>query len=220
MAALSSFPAIPPSTQNELYGAIIDQARANFADYERFSNLTEEVAPLAAAWGERHALLLAGTADPMPSVQEQEVELNTKLDLYIKYRKVRDNLLKIVGIYNAAIKECTPPAVTPEVERFLVALQRSKVNLKDLQAGLDQVFIEGVAQLTDQKDKIHALYIKIVPLLQTLCSSLEVLALKVKGYAPLGIQYNTLKLVERSTTPLVKGMVRAREAALAEIGVV
>ncbi len=211
----SFFPVIPPSAPAELYGTIIDQARANFASYGELSALTDEVALLAAAWGKRHALLLAGTADPMPSKEEQEVELSTKLGLYFKYREVRGNLSEIVKIYNAAIKQCTPPPVTPEVQQFLVVLQKSKIKLSDLQGALDQVFTQGVAQLKDQRDKIDALYNKIVPPLQTLCSSLESLAAHVKGYITYGIPYNTLKLTEASTTPLVKAMVRKRQEELA-----
>ncbi len=213
--AVSHFPQLAPLGADEAYASVIDKARANFANFDSFNTQADEVAPLAVTWGERHAKLIAGTVEPMPSLDDQRAELNTKLDLYIKYRKVRDDSLKITEIYDKTIEECAPPAVTKEVEDFLAALQKCKVKLTDLQGPFDRVFTTDVDQLKDQREKMAGIYKKILLPLQALCAKLEQLAFHCGGYSTGA--HLALRAYEGSTTPLVKSMVRAREKAIADL---
>jgi hypothetical protein len=157
----------------------------------------------------------------MPSAEEQQVELTNKVELYIKYRKVREDARKTVATYDEALLEYVPPVITKEVEDFLSLLQRSKIKMADLKGPFDQAFTTDAAQLKDQRDKIEGIYKKIVPPLHSLCVELEVLAAHVKGYNwsnPLHRgQYNVLKVAEGSTTPLVARLVKDREAVIAAV---
>lgn len=209
---VSHFPQIAPLVANEAYAAMIDEARANFANFDSFNNQADEVAPLAVTWGKRHAELIAGTVEPMPTTDEMSAELNTKLDLYIKYRKVRDDALKIMKIYDKTIQKCTPPVVTKEVEDFLAVLQRCKVKLTDLKGPFDQVFTTDVDLLKDQREKMAGIYKKIVVPLQTLCAKLELLAFHCGKYS--NGAHLALQAYHGSYTPLIKLMVEAREKAI------
>jgi len=216
--AVSYFPEVPPVAQGDTYRAIIDGARAEYnGHYEVYNAEADRIAPLVQEWGEKHVHILAGTAEPMPTADEQQADLNRKVDRYIELRKVRDDTIKIRGLYDQAILKCTPPELDRDT---ITVLLRMKVKVADLKVAYDSMFTTDVNQLKDQRDKIDILAKRIIPALVTLATTVENYAFHVQGYTNSALSisaYQAQKVLMGSTAPLLKGMVVAREKVIADL---
>jgi hypothetical protein len=210
---VSTFPVLPDVTEAAYYATHIDRARKEYNDhYVALKGEADKVAAIAQDWEKHHTAISDGTLEPMPTHVAQEEELNRKIDRCIQLYKVRDDVLKIIGIYDQEIAYCSDATLD---EATLKRLQKLGVDPVNLKGPFDQVFTTDLAQLRDQRAKFVTMHEKMLFDLSTLEVSLEILAVHVKKcLAPV---HAGMKLAHQSQTPFVKQMVAARQQALAII---
>lgn len=171
--AVSFFPNLPQLDPTQTYATIVETARAEFQKYAGYSDQGNEIDGLTKDWTQYHKTLVDHTIEKYPTPEELQADLNTKLDTYVKYRVVRNDLLRIINIYNVAILNLTPPALDLAT---LTVLQRLNANVVELKAKYDTQFTENRNQLIEQAGKIRELYAKFKTEALKLKLSLEPLA--------------------------------------------
>lgn len=226
--APSYFPSIPASDPSAHFETYIRKAKDKYtAHYADYSAKTAAIEPLTLTWIERIGKLRKkedlpadAPADEFVKTRDDlDTEFRAKIEVYMGFRKVRDDIPKIIALYDSVIAYClpnkgaTPYSLDPDT---LIILQNLKlVNMDNLKAGYDQVFTKDMKQLKDQKQKMQEIFDKIIPALKSLRRALEplgVLRSDYKGYAiPVGLN-GTI-----GRTPYVNEAVEAR---IKELGLV
>lgn len=210
-AVVSLFPEIQPVAPEEMFSSTVDAARAEYNEYYAvYKEAADRIASLAKEWEKRHTLVIAGKVNPPLSADQETAELNQKVDTYIEFRQVREDTKRILDVYKEAIKELQTPVLDPNTLRVF---QRAGVKMTDLRTPFDQVFTADVTLLRTQMVLIDEMYKTIVHDLESLRTALEPLGVHSLRYT--WISHSSLKVYEKSLTPIVKSLVREREKALA-----
>lgn len=164
----SYFPLVPDPNPDDTYDAIVQTARKEYDKFAFYTEKRAEIEALVKTWKEHW--IAVEKADPKPPAEELEEEVWSKIDVYIGYQKVRDDLQKIIKIYDDVIGRCIPPPL--EVETLSV-LQNLKFKIEDIRASYDKVFSDDRTQLIDQRKRMSELSDKITPAVVDLRKSLE-----------------------------------------------
>lgn len=165
------FPNIPPIDPSRTYQAIIEGARREYNKiYQPYSDAACEIEALARHWEERYKKI-EDLDLPREGLQQ---ELNKNVDEYIKYRKMREEAVRINRVFEDAVIDCTPPHLDPGT---LEALGKLSAKVSDIEAVHKKVFKDDLEQLKEQKGRIAALLDKITKTLRILKISCEPLAI-------------------------------------------
>ena len=115
----------------------------------------------------------------MPDSNAQIAELNEKLQIYIQSRKTREDLKRIVAVYNRAIADCSPPILD---QTTLIELEKMDFDMSRTKATYNRIFTKEVDALKDEQKEIANLYKGFCITLKDLKASLEILAAHCAGY--------------------------------------
>ncbi len=153
-AILSSlFPVIPPADPAKKYATFVTEAREAYrAKYEPYSKALVEINEKIKEWTERDTQLRANPGKK----EELEAELLPKVDQYIHYQGMRDDLVRTIDIFNRAINRCQPPLLDPTTLQVQQDLGADLVKFKEI---YDDMFTTQLNHLTENKKKVEELHL-------------------------------------------------------------
>jgi hypothetical protein len=213
----SPFSTLPQIDPNDYYAEVIQKARSETTThYASYLTSFEEMKPLIETWKSRHYQILRGELAKQPNPEELTQELNEKVNAYIGYRKIREDIKRIQSVYTHAINRCNPPSLDAPT---IIELKKIGCDIAGMQKQYEQVFTTSVNELKDEAQKIDQLYKDFFPILSGLRESLEILAAYQQGYDNSSINrvaYGARQAREMSTTPCVNRLVRTKASGFAE----
>lgn len=168
---VSKFKNLP---QSETYTKRMAPAFAKYAVFEDYSPKAAAVEALVKEWKDRHDMLEKNLVNPMPSKDELTKEFWKKVDVYIDLQSKRDEMKKMIEIYDEAISKSVPPVLDPNTVSELVDLEL--ITIQAVESRYKEKFTAELDKLNNQRKNIKTVYDKFVADLAQLKLSAKPLA--------------------------------------------
>lgn len=208
LESVSNFPILPEIRHEESYTQIFEAAISKYREcYEKYSKKCSELDNLITIWDNEANTLKSSNAP----AEIADAFVNSRIDQYIPYREIRNELLAMRNDFDNAIPRLEPPALDPAT---LIVMEKLNLNTKEFQEKYDESFIRNRNDLIEAREKVNNLYESIVPKLESLKQPLENIKYKYSNCNQ--FTYRILQAYCQSQTPLVKQLVDEKEKQLAQ----
>jgi hypothetical protein len=206
---VSNFPTLPEIRHEEYYTEIFEAATSQYTKcFDQYAKKCSDLDNLIIMWENETNCLKSGNA----SAEQVDSFVNIKINEYINFRKIRNELLVMRNKFDDAITKFKPPELDPAT---LIILQKLDLNTKEFQEKYDEVFTKKRNDLIELRAKVSKLYESIVPKLQSLKQPLENIKYTSDQYGLLTWGFSIFSN-GISQTPLVNKLVIDKEKQLAQ----